>query len=45
MHWGRWDFVGLGLAAFAVTWVFVLTLQTFYDLGYTSDLFVNVQLA
>src|SRR5437867_11522332 len=45
MHWGRWDFVGLGLAVFAVIWVFVLKLETFYDLGYTSDLFVNVQLA
>jgi hypothetical protein len=45
IHWGRWDFVALGLAVFAVIWVFVLKLETFYDLGYTSDLFVHVQLA
>ena len=44
-HWGRWDFVTLGLAGFAVIWVFALKLKTFYALGYTSDLFVNVQAA
>jgi Predicted membrane protein (DUF2079) len=41
----RWDFLALGLAVFAVIWVFALKLKTFYDLGYTSDLFVSVQLA
>src|SRR5436190_14206367 len=45
MHWDRWDFVALGLAVLAVIWVFVLKLKTFYALGYTSDLFVDVQLA
>ena len=45
VQWDRWDFVALGVAAFAVIWVLVLKLQTFYDLGYTSDLFVHVQLA
>src|SRR5438034_6652800 len=44
-QWDRWDFVALGLAVLAVIWVFVLKLKTFYALGYTSDLFVNVQLA
>src|SRR5262245_10582097 len=44
-HWGRWDFVALGLAVFAVIWVYVLKLKTFYALGYTSDLFVSVQAA
>jgi len=44
-HWGRWDFVALGLAVFAVIWVYVLKVKTFYALGYTSDLFVHVQLA
>jgi hypothetical protein len=45
VHWDRWDLVALGLAVLAVIWVFVLKLKTFYDLGYTSDLFVHVQLA
>jgi len=45
VHWDRWDFVALGLAVFAVIWVFVFKLKTFYALGYTSDLFVHVQLA
>lgn len=44
-RWDQWDFVALGLAVFSVMWVFALKLKTFYDLGYTSDLFVNVQLA
>src|SRR5438034_3411321 len=44
-QWDRWDFVALGLAVLAVIWVFVLKLKTFYALGYTSDLFVDVQLA
>src|SRR5439155_1420991 len=45
VHWDRWDVVALGLALFAVIWVFVFKLKTFYALGYTSDLFVHVQLA
>jgi hypothetical protein len=45
VRWGRWDYVALGLAVFTVIWVFALKLKTFYDLGYTSDLFVSVQLA
>jgi len=45
VHWDRWDFVALGLAVLAVIWVFALKLKTFYALGYTSDLFVHVQLA
>jgi len=44
-QWDRWDFVALGLAVLTVIWVFVLKLKTFYALGYTSDLFVDVQLA
>src|ERR1043166_2856057 len=43
--WDRWDFVALALAVFIALWVFVLKLKTFYDLGYSGDLFVNVQLA
>jgi hypothetical protein len=43
--WDRWDFVGLTLAVFITIWVFALKLKTFYDLGYSGDLFVNVQLA
>jgi len=45
VHWNQWDFVALGLAIVAVIWVFVLKLQTFYALGYSSDLFVSVQAA
>ncbi len=45
VRWDRWDLVALGLAVFAVIWVFLLKLKTFYALGYTSDLFVHVQLA
>src|SRR6266571_9025612 len=44
-HWDRWDFIALGLAFFIVIWVFALKLKVFYDLGYSSDLFVSVQLA
>jgi len=43
--WDRWDFVALALAIFITIWVFALKLKTFYDLGYSGDLFVNVQLA
>jgi uncharacterized membrane protein len=45
VRWDRWDFVALAIAAFTVVWVFPIKLKTFYDLGYSSDLFVSVQLA
>jgi uncharacterized membrane protein len=45
MHWDRWDFLALVVGIFIVIWVFALKLKTFYDLGYSSDLFVSVQLA
>ena len=45
VRWDRWDSIALGLAVFTAVWVFVLKLKTFYGLGYTSDLFVHVQLA
>src|SRR5437660_1922075 len=45
VRWDRWDFVALALAMFIAVWVFALKLKTFYDLGYTSDLFVSVQAA
>src|SRR5262249_20356375 len=44
VHWDRWDFVALGLAVSAVIWVFLFILKTFLAPGYTSDLFVQVQL-
>src|SRR5206468_5992821 len=43
--WDRWDFVALSLAVFITIWVFALKLKTFYDLGYSGDLFVETQLA
>jgi hypothetical protein len=43
--WDRWDFVALALAVFITVWLFTLKLKTFYDLGYSCDLFVDVQLA
>ena len=43
--WDRWDFVALSLAVFITIWVFALKLKTFYDLGYSGDLFVNTQAA
>ena len=45
VRWDRWDVVALGLAVCTVIWVFALKLKTFYDLGYSSDLFVSAQLA
>ena len=41
--WDRWDFVALALAVFTAVWVFALKLKTFYDLGYSGDLFAVVQ--
>jgi hypothetical protein len=43
--WDRWDFVALALGVFTAVWVFALKLKTFYDLGYSGDLFVETQLA
>ena len=43
--WDRWDFVALALAVVTTLWVFALKLKTFYDLGYSGDLFVSVQAA
>src|SRR4030095_16905211 len=43
--WDRWDFVALTFAIFITIWVFALKLKTFHDLGYSGELFVNVQLA
>jgi uncharacterized membrane protein len=44
-RWDRWDFIALAVAALIVIWVFALKLKTFYDLGYSEDLFVSVQAA
>jgi hypothetical protein len=44
-RWDRWDFLALELAVLTAGWVFALKLKTFYDLGYSSDLFVSVQAA
>src|SRR5436309_5051232 len=43
--WDRWDFVALALAVVTTLWVFALKLKTFYDLGYSGDLFISVQAA
>jgi uncharacterized membrane protein len=43
--WDRWDSVALGLAVFTTLWVFTLKVKTFYNLGYSGDLFVSVQAA
>jgi uncharacterized membrane protein len=43
--WDCWDFVALALALFITVWVFALKLKTFYDLGYSGGLFLNVQAA
>jgi uncharacterized membrane protein len=43
LRWNRWDLVTLAIALFIFVWVFALKLKTFYDLGYSSDLFMQVQ--
>jgi hypothetical protein len=43
--WDRWDIIALSVAVFTTLWVFALKLKTFYDLGYSGDLFVSVQAA
>ena len=44
-RWDRWDYIALVLAVFATGWVFALKVKTFYDLGYSGDLFVSLQAA
>jgi uncharacterized membrane protein len=41
----RWDSVALVIGVLTVAWVFALKLKTFYDLGYSGDLFASVQAA
>jgi hypothetical protein len=43
--WDRRDSVALALAVFITIWVFAPKLKTFYDLGYSGDLFITTQLA
>lgn len=45
MPWDRWDSVALVMAVCIAFWVFALKLKTFYDLGYSGDLFASVQAA
>ena len=45
LRWDRWDWVAVVIAVFTIVWVFAIKLRTFYNLGYSSDLFVSVQLA
>jgi hypothetical protein len=45
LSWDRWDCTALALAVLVALWVFALKLQTFYNLGYSGDLFVSVQAA
>ena len=45
VRWDRWDVVSLSLSCLIVGWVFALKLQTFYDFGYSGDLFLSVQAA
>ncbi len=44
-RWDRWDYIALALAVFTTVCVFALKLKTFYDLGYSEDLFVSLQAA
>ena len=44
-RWDRWDRVALALAVSVVLCVFALKLKTFYDLGYSEDLFASLQAA
>ncbi len=45
VRWDRWDSKALVVGVFIVIWVFAIKLRTFYNLGYSSDLFVSIQLA
>ena len=44
-RWDRWDWVSLAFAVFIVLCVFALKLKTFYNLGYSDDLFLSLQAA
>jgi uncharacterized membrane protein len=44
-RWDRWDWFALALAVSVVLCVFALKLKTFYDLGYSEDLFASLQAA
>src|SRR5205809_594373 len=44
-RWDQWDFFALALAVLTAGLVFALKLKTFYDLGYSDDLFVSLQAA
>src|SRR5262245_58412955 len=43
--WDRWDRRALAVALAIAAWVFVLKLKAFLDLCYTSDLYIQTQLA
>jgi hypothetical protein len=45
VRWDRWDCIALAVSAMVAFWVFALKLETFYDLGYSGDLFLSVQAA
>jgi hypothetical protein len=45
VRWDRWDSVALVIGVLTVGWVFAFKLKTFYDLGYSGDLFASVQAA
>jgi uncharacterized membrane protein len=45
MGWDRSDSIALALAVLVALWVFALKLHTFYNLGYSGDLFVSAQAA
>ncbi len=45
LQWDRWDLIALVLAVVIMLFVFALKLKTFYNLGYSGDLFVSVQAA
>jgi uncharacterized membrane protein len=44
-RWDQWDYIALALSVFIAVWVFALKLKTFYDLGYSEDLFASLQAA
>ena len=45
LRWNRWDAVALVIAVITIICVFAFKLKTFYDLGYSGDLFTSVQAA
>src|SRR5438034_2904761 len=44
-RWDQWDYTALALSVFIAVCVFALKLKTFYDLGYSEDLFASLQAA